>query len=236
MEAKDKNQWDAFGRMAVFGVTNAADFNITPATKATTNAKALFAQMGTVNTALTATAADQVEGTADFHGGTTTKETKGAALLEEMRGAHRSADSIATATNNPSLMDSFKLPHGNNSHVLASTARSFADAIAKTPDAFEELGHEANYADLLRAQADDYENTPDQAEGAQKRSGSTANIPALIRQGHAVAKQLNALMLNFYKGNATKLGAWAAAYHVERSLPNAAAPAPTPATGQKTNP
>ena len=235
MEAKDKNQWDAFGRMAVFGVTNAADFNIVPATKATTKAKALFAQLDTVNTALTGTATNQLEGSADFHGGTTTKATKGVALLEEMRSAHRSADSIATATNNPSLLDAFKLPHGNNHHVLASTARSFADAIDKQPNAFEELGHEANYAALLRQQADDFETTPDQAQGAQKRSGSTANIPALIHQGHAVAKQLNALMNNFYKNNATKIGAWAAAYHVERSLPTAAAPAPTPA-GAKTSP
>jgi hypothetical protein len=68
------------------------------------------------------------------------------------RSAHRSADSIATATNNPSLLDSFKLPHGNNSHMLDSTARSFADSIAKQPDAFEELGHQANYAELLRQQ------------------------------------------------------------------------------------
>jgi hypothetical protein len=44
-----------------------------------------------------------------------------------------------------------------------------------------------------------------------------------------VAKPLNALMNNFYKGNATKLGAWAAAYHVERSLPTAAH-APTTTT------
>lgn len=239
MEARDKNQWDAFGRMAVFGVTNAADFNITPATKATTKAKALFAELGTVNTALTGTATDQVEGDADFHGGSTTKATMGLALLEEMRGAHRSADSIATATENPSLLDSFKLPHGNNNHVLASTARSFADSIAKTPDAFEELGHEADYADQLRQQADDFESTPEQAQGAQKRSGSTANIPKLIHQGHAVAKQLNALVNNLYKDDATKLGAWAAAYHVERSLPNDTTPAPTPTptpAGAKTNP
>ena len=228
MQAKDKNQWDAFGRMIVFGTTNAADFNLMPPTKATAKAQALFAQLGTVSAALQSTATDQVEGDADFHGGTTTKATKGMALLEELRFAHRSADSIATATNNPSLLEAFKLPHGNNEHKLASTARSFADAIAKTPDAFEELGHEANYADLLRQQADDFENTPEQTEGAQKRSGSTANISALIRQGHAIAKQLNALMLNFYKGNATKLGAWTTAYHVERSLPAAAAPAPAP--------
>ena len=221
-------EFDSFKRMNVFGQTNAGDYTSAPSTPVKTKAVAAFAGLKGVVDKLTAATAGQTSGEADFHAGTGSKASHRGALLDELRGMVKSAESIATEQKKPEMMESFRMPHGNNDTVLASTARAFADAADKSKAAFVELGHDANFTDALRSHVKDFETADDdQAKGLEKRGGSTANIHALVTQGQTYRKQLEAIMGNILKGDAEKTGAWNIASHVEpNSTSTATQPAP----------
>jgi hypothetical protein len=205
---------DSFNRINDFKTANAADF--TGADPASAKATALFAEMATVVSGLTEATGDQVGGIGAARAGVTSKEGQREALLATMRGINRSAAAIAAAQKKPSILDNFRLADGHNDTELTARANAFATAAAPLTASFVELGHATTFVQDLKNQvtafgaADDSKNT-----GAQARSGATASIDPLIREGLMVGKQLDALMHNKYAGNAAKLGAWATASHIE---------------------
>jgi hypothetical protein len=222
MQHHDAACLDSFKRINDFKTANAADF--TGADPASVKATALFGEMSTVVSGLSAATGGQVGGSGAARSGATSKAGLRDMVLGTMRGINKSAAAIALAQKNPSILDNFRLADGHNDTELAARAMAFGNAATPLQSSFVELGHATTFVQDLADQvtafnaADESKNT-----GAQARSGATASIDPLIHQGITVSKQLDAIMHNKFAGNAAKLGAWATASHVERrsSPPNA---------------
>ena len=79
------------------------------------------------------------------------------------------------------------------------------------------------------------ELAPQSAAGRQT-TGAAAALDELIPTGMGIRKSLDALMNNLFKGNATLIGEWATASHVERQGTRKAKPAAGGTTPPKANP
>jgi len=241
MNSKDQVRFDALKGASSFGVNNAGDFKL-PACPPPVKAKALFAALGTVADGEEATTKDTVlgnlvraiktqdSGKGDFHGGTASKGVQREGLLEMLRNWNRTADAIATATSAPQIMESFRMPRGNNDTELAARARAFADAAGPLKAEFLALAHPADFIEALRQRITDFEEAADeQSTGLQDRAGATAGITDLVEQGLVIHKQLNAIMHNLYAATPQKLAAWLSASNIPRSPSSAKEPAAGPA-------
>lgn len=236
MNARDQARFDMLKRVADFGENNADDFNPVPPATQPTKAQKLFDEVDNAIEGLADAAAGQQSGAGDFHAGTTSKAVQRDGLLAELRSINRSAAAIAAAQGKPEIMESFRMPHGNNDTVLAAKARAFADAADGLKASFTELEHPANFIEALRQRVSDFENADSaQNTGQQDRSGATASIGPKLDAGLTAVKQLDAIMHNKYAGSPEKLAAWLTASNVAR--PSAAAkqspPAPVPAAPPK---
>jgi len=225
MNAREQARFDMLKRVADFGENNADDFKPAPPATQPTKAQKLFGVVDDAIAGLADSAAGQQSGAGDYHGGTTSKSVQRDGLLAELRGINRSAAAIAAAQSKPEIMDSFRMPHGNNDTVLAAKARAFADAAEPLKAAFIELEHPANFIEALRQRVTDFENADSaQSTGQQDQASATAGIGPKIDAGLTAVKQLDAIMNNKYASNAEKLAAWLTASNVVR--PSAAKPAP----------
>jgi len=131
-------------------------------------------------------------------------------------------------------MDGFRMPHGNNDTELAGRARAFIKAVAdlKLHDAFVEHGLDDDFEDALDERIGDFEDSKDtQSAAGQQSTGAADALGELITTGMGNRKSLEALVNNLFKGNATIIGEWTTASHVERQGSRKAKPA-----GAITNP
>jgi hypothetical protein len=141
-------------------------------------------------------------------------------LEDELEDINASADSIASETGNPALMERFRMPSANSDNRLIAKARAFATAIRELSlnDELEAHGHSADSAAELEQMATDLEGSEGQQGTALgKRAGATATIPETIRSGTAAIKTLQAIFRRVYKKNAAVLAAWDSASHVQRT-------------------
>jgi hypothetical protein len=229
MNDREQARYDMFKRVGDFGTEHAADFQPVPPSTTPTTAQTLFTALGvvtddpdtgstTVMARIKAASTGQQTASGDFHGGTTSKAVQRDGLLAEMRGIVRSAGAIAEAQGAPEIMDSFRLPHGNNDAVLAAKARAFAEAADPIKAKFIELEHAADFIEALLQRVADFEAADsNQNVGQENQSGATAKLGLLMQEGLTTVKQLDAIMHNKYRSNAEKMGAWLTASHVERA-------------------
>ncbi len=172
--------------------------------------------------------------------GTTSRGVLRDALTGDLREWNRTAAAVAEDLKRPEIMDGFRMPHGNNDTELAGTARAFIKSVADLSlhDAFVEHGMEDDFEDALDERITDFEASQDaQSTAGQTASGATDALDELIKTGMGIRKSLDALVHNLSKGNASMIGEWAAASHVERQGTRKAKPATggtTPATGGAT--
>ena len=109
------------------------------------------------------------------------------------------------------------MPYAVSDVALAARARAMDQAAAPLAAEFEALGHEETFLADLEAHVAAFESADtDQNEGAETQAGATANFGSLLSEALAKVKLLAAIIHNFYKANAAKLGAWRTASHVER--------------------
>lgn len=189
-------------------------------------------------------AAIQASGT--FGQQTEEKRTLRQDLEDEMRNYNRTAAAIAEATQNPGLMDRFRMPQGSGDGELKTKARAFAAAIRELSlnDEFEAHGHgdeDENGKPLtpdavLDAMAADFEaGEGSKGNALSVRAGATQAIPVHLREGKGAVKTFDAIYNNVYKDDAGMLGAWKTMSHVERTGASRKAVQPTPApTGKVT--
>ena len=222
-----------FNTMDAFGKARAADLADAAADsdgrkKAKAKARAKFGEMTVLTGSIAAVVAKQQSGGKSI--GTTSRGVLRDALTGDLREWNRTAAAIAEDLKRPEIMDGFRMPHGNNDSELAGTARAFIKSVADLAlhDAFVEHGLEDDFEDALDERITDFENSQDaQSTAGQTASGATDALDELIRTGMGIRKSLDALVNNLFKGNATVIGEWATASHVERQGTRK----PKPATG-----
>ncbi len=150
-------------------------------------------------------------------------------LEEEIADINATAISIAEETENPAMMERFRIPHGVSDSKLAASARAMAAAIRELSlnDEFEAHGHPADTATDLEDMADEFDGSEgDQGTALSTRTGTTASIPETLRSGKAAVKTLNAIFRRIYKRNIQVLTAWKTASHVQRAPRPAKTPTP----------
>ena len=87
---------------------------------------------------------------------------------------------------------------------------------------------EDDFEDALSERITDFEESQDtQSAAGQQTTGAADALGELITTGMGIRKSLDALVNNLFKGNATIIGEWATASHVERQGTRKAKPAPT---------
>ena len=223
MEARNKSRIAAIIRTAGFGVSHATDWTPVapaPATPAQTATAALFLQLSAEDTGILARMSqmgvDILLGTGGFHGGTTAKSVQRDGIQLTLKGINEGVAAVAAAQKRPELMDSFRMPHGDDD-LLKRTALAFATNAAAIEDDLIALGFEENFIEDLKERVRKFgEADKNKDEGLQGQVGSGDGLDGVIDEGLLVLKQLNVLMKNLYKADAVKLGEWTTAAHIER--------------------
>ncbi len=152
------------------------------------------------------------------------------AMLRKINGT---VAAVAEDTQQPGLMDRFRMPHGSGDTELAAKLDGFAIAL-------EELGLlpqlEAHNLILttvgLRQMAQDLrEGGGDQAVAMGKQTGATGIIPELLKSLRECKKTWDAIYQNTYDGDTETLTAWRSVSHVPR---NGGGETPAPPRGPVT--
>ena len=194
--------------------------------KAKAKARAKFSELDSLTGSIATEVAKQQSGGKAI--GTTSRGVLRDALTGDLREWNRTAAAIAEDLQRPEIMDGFRMPHGNNDTELAGTARAFIKAVAALAlhDAFVEHGLEDDFEVALGERITDFEDSKDtQSAAGQETTGAADALGELITTGMGLRKSLDALVNNLFKGNATIIGEWATASHVERQGSRKAKPA-----------
>ena len=221
------NNMDAFGKARVKDFADAAT-DSDGRKKAKAKARAKFGELTILTGSIATEVAKELSGGSAI--GTTSRGVLRDALTGDLREWNRTAAAIAEDLQRPEIMDGFRMPHGNNDTELAGTGRAFIKAVEALAlhDAFVEHGLEDDFEDALVERITDFEDSQDaQSAAGQTSSGATDALDKLIPTGMGIRKSLDALVNNLFKGNATIIGEWATASHVERQGTRKAKPAVT---------
>ena len=239
MNNRELARTTCFDNMASFGKAKAATLvdaasDSDGRKKAKAKARAKFDELGILNTAIGKEIAKQQSGGRAV--GTTSRGVLRDALTGDLREWNRTAAAVAEDLQRPEIMDGFRMPHGNNDTELAGRARAFIKSIATLAlhEAFVEHGLEDDFEDALDERITDFEDSKDtQSVAGQETTGATDTLSELITTGMSIRKSLDALVHNLFKANATIIGEWSTASHVERQGTRKAKPATTVGTTQK---
>ena len=231
MNNRELARTTCFDNMDAFGKAKATDLADASADsvgrkKAKAKARAKFGELTILTGSIATVIAKQQSGGKSI--GTTTRGVLRDALTGDLREWNRTAAAIAEDLKRPEIMDGFRMPHGNNDTELAGIARAFIKSVADLSlhDAFVEHGLEDDFEDALSDRIEDFEDSKDtQSTAGQENSGAGDELDKLIKTGMSIRKSLDALIHNLFKGNATIIGEWATASHVERQGSRKAKPA-----------
>ena len=241
MNNRELARTNCFDNMTAFGKAHATDIadaatDSDGKKKAKAKARAKFGELDTLNVAIGKEVAKQQSGGRAV--GTTSRGVLRDALTGDLREWNRTAAAVAEDLKRPEIMDGFRMPHGNNDTEFAGTARAFIKSVGVLAlhDAFVEHGLEDDFEDALDERIGDFEDSKGtQSAAGQQTTGAADALGELITTGMGIRKSLDALVNNLFKGNATVIGEWATASHVERqgtrkAKPAATGTAPTPPT------
>lgn len=197
---------------------NVRDFAAAHASSFTTGSRAstLIASLTAEVARLDALSASQASGQTSARQGTTTKGEARRALLEDLEAISDTARAMSYET--AGLEDKFRFPRGRaNDQQLIAFARSFlADA---EPFKAEFVANElpAGFLSDLAADIDAFEQaSTSQQRGRQTHVAATDGIEEATENIVSLVRQLNGPVLNKFRHDAVKLGAWTSAAHVMR--------------------
>ena len=203
--------------MVTFAEARVADFTHTPpkpvdAKHSTTLVKA--------NAAIAGLGGKQAIQMAGEHG-QVTENLRGdrgdvGAMLRKINGT---VAAIAEDTQQPGLMDRFRMPHGSGDTELAAKLDGFASALEELGllSQLEEHNLILTTAGLRQMAKDLREGGGDQAMAMGKQSGATASIPVLLKSLRDCKKTWDAIYQNTYDGDTETLTAWRSVSHVPRN-------------------
>lgn len=157
------------------------------------------------------------------------KSVRRESLREDLLAISRTARAMAVRV--PAVADKFRMPKQPNDVELLATARAFASDAEPFQAEFRRFEMAADFLERLRTDIAGFEEASRDGNVASETSTlSHAAIDEAVERGLAAVAQLDAVMRNKYRDDATTLGLWARASHVERPVRAAAATAGTGAT------
>lgn len=213
----------AFGKMFVAVDTYAderiaADFTHTPMTVVDNKAAGASTQIKQAISDLGGKAAIQA---ANAYGQETdVKNVLVQTVEDEMRLYNKTAASISDERQDPTIMDRFRLPHGNSATQVKAKANSFGDAITELglEAEFEAHGHGATPAAAIKTMAGNVQTGQgQQATALSKQVGAGVGITGACKNGKGAVKTFDAMFSVKYKGDAEQLAAWTSVKHVRKT-------------------
>ncbi len=183
MTKKQQQEALSFLHASEFTTTLLADFTHQPPNKVDLKFTSAREKLANCVTDLGGKAATQA-------GGAFGEETEKQGMLrsdleEEISDINATASSIAEETENPAMMERFRIPHGVSDPKLAASARAMAAAIRELSlnGEFEAHGHPADTATDLEEMAGEFEGSEgEQGTVLSTRTGTTASIPATLHR------------------------------------------------------
>jgi phage-related tail protein len=188
---------------------------------------ALFAAVDAAITEVEEQAARQDAANLDRQESTEQKETAINALLEKMRAINRTARSLNKQL--PGLADQFKMARGST-QAIVTRARAFITAATPIQTEFTSRGLPDTLLTDLQAAIDAVaEAEARQSAALAEQMAATAEVAAALRQERDAVRELNAIMLNKFRDDASTLAAWESASRIE-SAPKKAKKSPAPSS------
>ncbi|MCA1618101.1 MAG: hypothetical protein LC795_02060 [Acidobacteria bacterium] len=136
-------------------------------------------------------------------------------LRAEMEAISRTARSMARAT--PGLRDKFRLPHNAGEQTWLLTARAFAADAEPLKDEFVRRGMAANFLEGFRSRIGNVEQSIDgRAQKSAARVSATVAVAEAAGRGREAVRELDAVVRNIFRGDASTLAEWESASHLER--------------------
>lgn len=163
---------------------------------------------------LEASLAKQSSGVTKLHTGN--KSSARSELHSTLRLFNITAQSIAV--DNPSIIETFRMPRGDNDRQLLAKARSFLTEANPIKGQFIAFGLAENQFDKLENDITIFETaTTEQGKSLTNRVGATATIDNSIDNGLKAVKRINSVVQNRYADNPAKLAEWTSASHIEKT-------------------
>lgn len=216
MEVKQMKEAKRGVAMLAFAEGRVPDFTHTPALPVDAKHAATIVKAGAAIDGLGGKHAIQLAGA---HGQKTEELRGDRGDVEAMlRRINLTVASIATETEQPGLMDRFRMPHGNGDTETAGKLIGFANAIDELGLSDELAAHNLIVTtDYLRQMAKNLKSGGgEQVLARSKKTGATASIPELLKTLRDCKKTWDAIYVNTYDGNTEILTAWRSASHVAR--------------------
>ena len=159
---------------------------------------------------------EQAEHARNFREATKRKDVAEDSLEELMVSMNRTARSMSRTM--PGVEEKFRLPPNRDGAMWLAAARAFAAEAVPLADEFVRRNMAPDFIDDLKARILAVNQADDEQEKAESaRVKATADLAAVIQQGLADVRELDAIVRNTFAGNEAELAAWESASHVERA-------------------
>lgn len=219
-----RNYYDAFDRMKSFGAKYASSF------AQNSRVTGLFTELSPLTTAMENQGVKKLTGSADYHGGTNSKQLATEQLREDLRAIRDTAQAIAEAEGKPEFDDQFILPRSNAYALLLTAAKSFLQEATPHKALFVEFELPEDFLEDLEADIDLLERSDDvQSAGFSEQVAGTAELSALALKGNQLRTQLVPAVRNKFRGEPGILAEWVSAIHIVRPQRKPKEPAKVPA-------
>ncbi|MGI9105907.1 MAG: hypothetical protein ACR2G4_06630 [Pyrinomonadaceae bacterium] len=209
MDDRERRRFEMFSRVKAFGEARGDAFT------AGSLGKELLGAVAAVVAELEGHAATQASGGSSARQGTASKAAARAALRDDLEAINRTA--VALGVETPGVGDKFRLPRNATDQVWLATARSFATDAAPLKAEFVRYEMPADFLADLAADIADFERASgSQSAGVGNQVAATAAIDEAIERGMKAIRQLDSVVRNKFRGDASALAAWQSASHTQR--------------------
>ncbi|HEX8887882.1 MAG TPA: hypothetical protein VF779_01815 [Pyrinomonadaceae bacterium] len=209
MNDNERRRYELFIRVREFGASRTAQF------PPSTLAGELFASLNTVIQELDTHTTAQASGRSATLESSQSKASARDELRRDLEAISRTARVMALSM--PGLEDKFRAPRSISDQDLLARARAFASDALPLKAEFIRRGLPDDFLEDLAADIEDFEQAINQKiQKHEAQVAATAAIDDVVERGVNIVRELHAIMLNKYAGDAATLAAWLSASRTER--------------------
>lgn len=203
---------EAFLRTQAFGRENAAG------AEPTSFVGRHLATIDSVLTGLDSYAGTQAASRSAWRQGTLGRVSARSRLMRTLDAISRTARPLEI--NDPTLLQQFRVPHGQSDQGVRAAAAAFAAGARQLQAEFVLRGMPENFIEALEADTEALrEAVARNIENRRAHVTATAVINGLCERGLKALRELDPYMRNIYANDPAKLAAWVSASRVERRTP-----------------
>ena len=203
------------------------DYPIVPANA---RATALYLAVDAVITDLRAGQSNLELGKSTRRGGTNVRKELATDLRATLKEIGRTARSLNRQTH-PGIAEQFRMPASRGYPALLGAAQAAITVATPIAAAFAAQAMPEDFLDELEDLTTAFAlATGQKNDGFLTQVGGTAAMFVRAKDGMAAARELDAIVRNAIRGNATTLAIWTSARRIERAPRPAAAETPEPPT------